>query len=64
MDLQTFYEINQEHLEEMWAQYLSENEFGSGEDYVNPDTDVHFWEFVETMQDYYYKADHKGRKNQ
>jgi hypothetical protein len=50
-ELELFYDKNQCEIEDRWAIYLSEGEFGSGEDYVNPDTEERFWEFVEDLCD-------------
>ena len=43
--LELFYNNNQDELESRWAEYLSEGEWGSGEDRLVP-TDEWFWEWV------------------
>lgn len=45
-DVVEYYNQNQEELEQSWAEYLGEGEFGSGEDKIKI-TDEMFWEFVE-----------------
>ena len=46
-----YYHTNTEEVELAWEDYLSLGEFGSGEDFVNPDTDERFWEFVEELSE-------------
>lgn len=46
LKLDAFYTNNQDQLEGAWEDYISEGEWGSGEDKINI-TDGMFWEFVE-----------------
>lgn len=43
--LEKFYEDNQTEVELRWAEFLSESDFGSGEDRIVI-SDEMFWEFV------------------
>ena len=49
-ELMYYYETNQDLVESAWEEFLSEGEFGSGEDFVNPDNEETFWEFVANFQ--------------
>lgn len=46
-----YYHNNQEVIELQWEDYISLGEWGSGKDFINPDTEKHFWEFVEEMME-------------
>jgi hypothetical protein len=46
--LELFYDNNMDELESRWAEYLSEGEWGSGEDRMFPDDEC-FWEWVEQI---------------
>lgn len=47
-EIETFYDKNQDTIEEAWAEYLSYAELGSGADNIKV-TDEMFWEFVENI---------------
>jgi hypothetical protein len=46
LEVENFYNENQDMIETAWEDHLSFGEFGSGEDRINI-TDDMFWEFVE-----------------
>ena len=44
-DPEEFYRDHQDHIEELWAEHISQGEWGSGEDKITPNNDM-FKEFV------------------
>jgi len=50
-NLEKYYYLNQEEVELAWEDYLMLGEWGSGDDFVNPNTEERFWEFVEELSE-------------
>lgn len=49
-EIYEFYYDNQDLLEEMWEDYITSNDWGSGEDRINLTEDI-FWEFIEDQME-------------